>query len=266
MNTNTSNSKLRKERDIFLTAVMFFTRIPVPRNIGHGSDMLQKSSRYFPWVGLLVGGINVLAFWLLHFIFPLQLTLVFTMIISILTTGAFHEDGFADVCDAFGGGWTKEKILTIMKDSRLGTYGVTGLIAMLGTKFLLLQELAGHLPLQTFLFVLLAGHSSSRLAAVTLLQQYAYVTDADQSKSKPVADKKLNTTELLIAFIGGLLPFCFLPPLYLIALVLVIIARLYLGAYFYKWIGGQTGDCAGATQQVCEVALYIAVLILTTFK
>jgi adenosylcobinamide-GDP ribazoletransferase len=257
--------KIKSERDILLTAVMFFTRIPVPHNIGHGQNMLQKSSRYFPWVGLLVGGINALAFYLFQFVFPLPLSLLFTMIASILTTGAFHEDGFADVCDAFGGGWTKEKILTIMKDSRLGTYGVIGLVAILGSKFLLLETLATHLSLSLFLLVIVAAHSSSRLAAVTLLQQYSYVTDADQSKSKPVADRKLNVAELCIAFAGGLLPFCFLPAVYLLPLILVVIARLYLGSYFYKWIGGQTGDCAGATQQVCEIAFYTGIIILWKF-
>lgn len=257
--------RLKSERDIFLTALMFFTRIPVPMNIGHGQNMLQKSSRYFPWVGLLVGGINVLAFYLFQFIFSLQLSLLFTMIISILTTGAFHEDGFADVCDAFGGGWTKEKILTIMKDSRLGTYGVIGLVAILSSKFVLLETLAMHQPLTVFLLIIVAAHSSSRLAAVTLLQQYSYVTDIDQSKSKPVADRKLSSLELCIAFAGGLLPFCFLPAVYLLPLVLVIIARLYLGNYFYKRIGGQTGDCAGATQQVCEIVFYTGIVILWKF-
>lgn len=257
--------QIKSERDIFLTAVMFFTRIPVPHTIGHGQDMLQKSSRYFSWVGLLVGGINALAFYLFQLVFPLQLSLVFMMIVSILTTGAFHEDGFADVCDAFGGGWTKEKILMIMKDSRLGTYGVVGLIAILGSKFLLLETLAAHQTLPVFLVTIVAAHSSSRLAAVTLLQQYSYVTETDQSKSKPVADRKLNAGELCIAFIGGLLPFCFLPVQNLLPLLLVIIARLYLGRYFYKWIGGQTGDCAGATQQVCEIAFYTGLIILWKF-
>ncbi|MBV4358231.1 adenosylcobinamide-GDP ribazoletransferase [Pinibacter aurantiacus] len=257
--------RLKNERDIFLTAVMFFTRIPVPHSIGHGQDMLQKSARYFPWVGLLVGAINALSFYFFQLVFPMHLSILFMMIVSILTTGAFHEDGFADVCDAFGGGWTKEKILIIMKDSRLGTYGVIGLIAILSSKFFIMEMLATRQSLPVFLFIIVAAHSSSRLAAVTLLQQYDYVTDADQSKSKPVADRKLNAVELCIAFAGGLLPFLFLPAVDLLPLLLVIIARVLLGKYFYKWIGGQTGDCAGATQQVCEIAFYIGIVLLWKF-
>lgn len=254
---------MKKQLYYFFTALMFLTRIPVPKIINHSSDMLQKSARYFTWVGLLVGIISAGSFWLLHYIFSPALSIVFSMIVSILTTGAFHEDGFADVCDAFGGGWTKEKILLIMKDSRLGTYGVVGLISMLAVKCLLLIELFGYLNnIVLFIAIIITAHSVSRLAAVTMMQQYNYVADIDTSKSKPLADRKLTAIELCIAIAGAALPFIFIPYQFISAIVPVALARLYLGRYFNKWIGGYTGDCLGATQQVTEIFFYIGCLLI----
>lgn len=255
---------MKKQLDLFFTALMFLTRLPVPRNIHHGSDMLQQSARYFPLVGWVVGGISVLVYWLAGYAFSPVISLLLMMIAGILSTGAFHEDGFADVCDAFGGGWTKEKILLIMKDSRLGTYGVIGLLAVLSMKFALLQALT-VLPLPTFLLMTVAAHSSSRFSAVTVMQQYKYVTDTDQSKSKPVASRRLTATEMLIAFVTGLLPLCWLPWHFWLALLPVALARIWLGRYFYKWIGGYTGDCLGATQQVSEIVFYLSCLLIWKF-
>ncbi|RFM26616.1 adenosylcobinamide-GDP ribazoletransferase [Deminuibacter soli] len=253
---------MKKQLDIFFTALMFFTRIPVPRNIGHGSDMLQKSARYFPLVGWVVGSINAIVWLGASYVFPPTISLLLMMVAGILTTGAFHEDGFADVCDAFGGGWTKEKILLIMKDSRLGTYGVTGLLSILAVKFAALITLAGMLPKFSFPLLLIAAHAGSRLSAVSIMQQYTYVTDADQSKSKPLADRRLHAHELVIALVTGLLPLALLPLKMLVAVVPVIIARMWLGRYFNKWIGGYTGDCLGATQQVAEVVFYLSCILV----
>lgn len=256
---------MRKQIDIFLTALMFFTRLPVPKRIGHGSDLLQKSARYFPWVGLIVGSLTCVVYLAcIQFLSP-AISISLSMVTSIFTTGAFHEDGFADVCDAFGGGWTKEKILLIMKDSRLGTYGVIGLLAVLGFKFLLLLELSAALPEWKLLALIVSAHSLSRFAAVTLIQQYEYVADNDSSKSKPLANRKLLPFEMVIAAIGAIVPLIFVDHIFLLAIIFIVISRTYLGNYFYKWIGGYTGDCLGATQQVCEIAFYLGTMIVWKF-
>ena len=103
--------KMKKEIDIFFTAMMFYTRIPCPKNITHDPDYLNKATRYFPLIGWIVGLISGLVFIAFSQILPVTIAVLLSMIASILTTGAFHEDGFADVCDGFGGRWTKEKIL-----------------------------------------------------------------------------------------------------------------------------------------------------------
>jgi adenosylcobinamide-GDP ribazoletransferase len=265
---------LKREYRILLTAIMFLTRINVGKNIDHSEEYLQRSSKYFPLVGWIVGAICALVFLVVNKYISTDLALLASMIAGVLTTGAFHEDGFADVCDAFGGGWTKEKILQIMKDSRLGTYGVAGLIFILAAKFLLLKEMPKFTPqdftassnvflsYKNFIVLLIAAHALSRFMAVTVIQQYEYVTDDDVSKSKPLSNRKLNLAEMLVALGLALLPFVFLSWHFLLAILPCIVARVWLAGYFKKWIGGYTGDCLGAVQQVTEIVFYLSALLV----
>ncbi|MDP1841774.1 MAG: adenosylcobinamide-GDP ribazoletransferase [Sediminibacterium sp.] len=268
---------LQYQWTLFKTAVMFLTRIPVGKNLPYSQELLQASARYFTWVGILVGITGGVSLYLANLVFSPALSIAVSMLSTILLTGSFHEDGLADSCDAFGGGWTKEKILTIMKDSRLGTYGVVGLVAALVIKFLLLLELFSYIPVTTIALLILCAHSFSRLMAVSIMQQLAYVQDIDASKSKPLADRVLNTNEGLILLKGFLIPFIFLyycsnlslapySVVYLLlSLVPAMILRYFAGNYFKKWIGGYTGDCLGATQQVCEIAFYFGSIFLWKF-
>jgi len=257
---------------------MFMTRIRVPSTMDHRPEYLQQSPRYFPLIGWIVGGLSLLTFLAVSKFFSENIALLASMIAGILTTGAFHEDGFADVCDGFGGGWTKEKILVIMKDSRLGTFGVIGLIAMLSAKFMLLRELPKFTPpaigatmnplvnYRIFIGIVLTAHALSRYAAMTMIQQYDYVSDSDTSKSKPAVSQRLSPGSLLVATLFALLPLVLLPPAFLLTLVPVAIARYFLGAYFHKWIGGYTGDCAGAMQQVTEIVFYLSCIIIWPYS
>jgi adenosylcobinamide-GDP ribazoletransferase len=256
---------MKKELDIFLTAVMFFTRVPVPKRIDHGAELLGKSARYFPWVGILVGTVAGASYLLIADIFSHPIAVLASMIISIFLTGAFHEDGFADVCDGFGGGWTKEKILAIMKDSRLGTYGVIGLISMLSFKFMLLLDLSLSLSNVNMFLLIVSAHAVSRFTAVTIIQQLNYVTEDALSKSRPLANRKLLPFEILVASTGGMLPLLLMNIKFLLALIMIVVTRLYLGYYFKKWIGGYTGDCLGAMQQVAEASFYLGILIVWKF-
>lgn len=262
---------LKKELTVFLTGVMFLTRLPVPKNIDHGENYLQKSPTYFPLIGWIVGLISFAAFFIFHKFVGADIGLLAAIIAGIFTTGCFHEDGFADTCDAFGGGWTKEKILAIMKDSRLGTYGVAGLVLMLSVKFLLLKELVTWFSCKAvtekelYLLVavtMVAAHAVSRLMPVFVIQYYQYVTADDGSKSKPLASKKLQWPELTSSVVFALLPLAFFHYYVLLAIVPVLLISFKLANYFKKWIGGYTGDCLGAIQQVAEVTFYLSVLII----
>lgn len=261
---------MRHQIHLFLTALMFFTRIPIPK-IPYHPSMLQESARYFTWVGILVGGLSGLFFHFSTMYFSVDLSILLSMLTSIWITGAFHEDGLADCFDAFGGGWKKEQILTIMKDSRLGTYGVIGLIASLSLKFLLLREVAQMISLYLLPFILVTAHSISRGMAIVIMQTLAYVQDIDSSKSKPLANRQLTIFELIIAGIGIVLPLLILIQKsnlqfqLTFAVIPVFISALFLGRYWKKWIGGYTGDCLGATQQITELIFYFTVLLIWKF-
>ena len=122
---------MKQELRIFFTAIMFYTRIPCPIWVDHSQEYLNKATRYFPLIGWIVGAVNVLIIYVCSFIFPTSICVIMALVASVLITGAFHEDGYADLCDGFGGGWTKPQILEIMKDSRVGTYAVVGLILLI---------------------------------------------------------------------------------------------------------------------------------------
>jgi adenosylcobinamide-GDP ribazoletransferase len=265
---------MKKELRIFFTAMMFLTRIPVPRFTDHSPDYLERSVKYFPLMGWIVAAISGFTFLVLNKYISEDIAIAASIIAGILTTGAFHEDGFADVCDAFGGGWTKEKILMIMKDSRLGSYGVIGMMSILLCKFLLLKELPKFMPdLQApslnifynyryFLLTLFAAHALSRLMPVLVMCFYDYVTDPDGSKSKPVVNRKPTLAFLVIPIITALIPFIFMSWQFLMAIVPVVFVAFSLAKYFKKWIGGYTGDCMGAIQQVSELCFYLSTIII----
>lgn len=252
---------MKKELQIFLTAMMFYTRIPVPRWVNHDADYLNKATKYFPLIGWIAGILSALVFIGANYLFNPSIAIVFSMAASVLLTGAFHEDGFADVCDGFGGGWTKEKILLIMKDSRVGAYGVIGLIFMLSAKFYLLSSF----NVTQLTVVLIAAHALSRWAAATFILTHQYVRENEDSKAKPVAKEFLGT-HFLIASIFGFLPLLLFKNGYVFLLIVPVYGmKIYLGRYFKKWIGGYTGDCLGATQQLCEITFYLSLLALWKF-
>jgi adenosylcobinamide-GDP ribazoletransferase len=253
---------MKSQLHIFLTAVMFYTRIPVPRNLPYSDQMLNQATRWFPFIGWIVGGIGAGVFYGLQFVFPVNLAVLLSMIATIFVTGAFHEDGFADFCDGFGGGYTKEKILTIMKDSRIGTYGSIGLVGMLATKLLSLSSIDVKLiPL-----LLVAGHALSRLMPVLVIFTLEYARADLESKSKPIG-KKGKTTDLLMAIFFGLSGLAFLPLLYS---AIIVPALLLVTVVFRKYItgklGGYTGDCMGALQQLSEVIFYLGWLAFQHFS
>jgi adenosylcobinamide-GDP ribazoletransferase len=241
---------LKRELAYFFGALRFFTRLPVPAWVGHSSDALERATRYFPAVGLLVGAMAALVFGLASFFWPKTLAVLASMAATIYITGAFHEDGWSDMVDGFGGGWEKAQILDIMKDSRIGSFGAVALVMLLLTKFCALIELERAIIPPA----LLAGHALSRFCAATLLRGLDYVRD--EGKSKPLATR-IGWGELLLAGATALLALLFLPPLpALLGCLLAGLATFWLARQFQRQIGGYTGDCLGATQQLSEVAFY----------
>nr|MBL8412546.1 adenosylcobinamide-GDP ribazoletransferase [Dechloromonas sp.] len=244
---------IRREVERLLGAVRFFTRLPVPAWVGHSAEALSQSARYLPAVGLLVGGIGALVYLAATAFWPQPVAVLLSMAATLLATGAFHEDGLSDTADGLGGGWDKARILAIMKDSRVGSYGVVALVLTLLGKFALLTALEpALLPL-----ALLAGHAFSRFCATVLLATMDYARDDDSAKSRPLAGR-MSAPSLAFAAVAGLGMLPFLPPAQgLLGIALAGLATGWLAAKFRRWLGGYTGDCLGAVQQVSELAFYL---------
>lgn len=242
---------LRLQLELFFNALVFFTRVPGPSWVEYSAARLNRASRYFPWVGWLVAVVAGGSYQLAMLLWSHELALLLSMLASILITGAFHEDGFADFCDGFGGGWDKAQILAIMKDSRLGTYGAIGLVTILALKWLAL------LPLPELLASLWLGHSLSRALAASFIYSHDYVREDASAKAKPLASR-MDLAELLVALTGGLLPLLAFDAGWVAGVLLpLLLLRAWFGRYLKRWIGGYTGDCLGAAQQLFELTIYL---------
>lgn len=246
----------------FFTALGYFTRMPVPRWVGFEPAWLNAAARYFPLVGVLVGALAALVYLVALHVFPPGVAVLLSMAATLLVTGAFHEDGLADCCDAFGGGYQREDVLRIMHDSRIGAFGAIALVVALALKW---QALAA-LPPARAATLMIAAHAASRACAISYLVTLDYVRA--EGKAKPVA-QRMSAAALLCACVFGL-PWLFWPdwPNWrggLATLVLLAVLRYGLGRYFVKRIGGYTGDCLGFAQQVFELAIYLMGLAWTSF-
>lgn len=254
-----------RELRLFLTAVQFFTRIPVPAWVGHSAQQLDQAARYFPLVGVLVGALSAAMLWLSAQVFPLSLAVGLSMAASILITGAFHEDGLSDFADGMGGGYTLEKTLAIMKDSRVGAYGVIALVLVLLLKYQSLLALGDLHALPLLAAALMAAHSISRLLAASLMLTQRYIRDDDSARAKPAA-QTISTASFTIATLTGCAALGILcaagadSSAILVAVAAALLMRVYLAWRLQQRLGGYTGDCLGAVQQLSELAFYLGLL------
>ena len=245
---------------LFFIALQFFTRIPIPRWVGFEPDWLQHSVRYFPAVGWVVAAVVAAVYALSSLLWPQAVAVLLSTIAGIYLTGAFHEDGFADVCDGFGGGLTRQRVLEIMVDSRVGAYGAIGIALLLALKCMLLSSL----PAAGVVIALLLAHPLSRLLSTALIWRMDYAKT--EGKAKPLA-QQMSSNELMIAAITVALPVVIALALGWIAWQALLagtlcaaLATVFLARKFVQRIGGYTGDCLGAVQQVAEVAFYLGLL------
>lgn len=261
-------NKLLKEWRYFLLGLGFFTRFPVPQHANFSETELNYSAKYFPLIGIVIGLVGAFVFILSAAFLPQTIAVLMSMVSTIYLTGAFHEDGLADSADGLGGGWEREQILTIMQDSRLGTYGAVALFLMLFAKFQLLNSLSGDvIPLG-----LVAAHALSRLSAVWMMAALPYAKPA--GKAKPLATN-VTGSALLLANITGLLPYSVLivllvmsnhpaeliVKLILMTLIPVLLSWLWWRHKVNKWLAGYTGDTLGAVQQITELAFYFGLVL-----
>lgn len=245
---------------LFLTAVMFYTRIPCPRWVGYSDEHLNQSTRYFPAMGWIVGCVVAGVIWLVQLGLPVPVAVVLGLGAGVLLTGGFHEDGFADVCDGFGGGTSRQRTLDIMKDSRVGAFAVIGLVLLFACKITALTSLISD-GLWAGLAGLVYAHVLSRVCVVTIIFTGTYARDDLTSKVKPIG-RQISWSGMIVAALW-LLPFAGLAwwhPWWLIAIPVAVLLRIVLARWFTKRLGGYTGDCLGAAQQIMEVAAILVCL------
>lgn len=247
---------------IFFTAVQFFTRLPIPQWVGYEPDWVRASARYFPLIGIIVGGATAAVLLLTARVLPLPLAVLLSTSAGIWLTGALHEDGFADVCDGFGGGHTPVKMIEIMRDPRIGAFGAIGIGLLLAVKIVALASM----PVPMAALALLLAHPLSRLAATILIWQMNYA--APDGKAS-LAAQPMSLTSFMIAGAPVLLLLMLVfasdaiaVRTVAIAVITMLISTAWLARKFQRHLGGYTGDCLGAVQQVSEATLYLTMLAL----
>ena len=251
----------------FFAALVYFTRIPSP--VPLSADANAGASSFAPVIGYVVAAFSSVFVWLSAFLFPDAIVVALAIVSAIWLTGALHEDGWADYCDGFGGGWSREQIMQIMRDARAGVFAVVGVTCLLAIKFLVLLELylyCGRVA-PTFILILFCGHALSRFIAVSFMFTHDYATSEQPSRAKSMSHR-MPATELVWSAAAGLAPVVGLAlvesPMVGLALAPVVLLRIYFAQRFTARLGGYTGDCLGAVQQVTEVVFYLATLALLT--
>jgi adenosylcobinamide-GDP ribazoletransferase len=237
----------------FLAAVQVLTRLPVPALRGFEEEWLERGVKYFPLTGALVGAACAGLLFASSKLWGGTLPALLTVAAGIAITGGLHEDGFADFFDSMGGA-TREARLTIMKDSRLGTYGVLALGAGVGAKIFALAAL----PVVLGAAALVATHAGGRLAAVAVISMLPYAGGISAAKIKPLG-YGITRTDLAIAALFGILPVFLLPFAFgLPALAAAGAASVTAALYARHLFGGYTGDVLGAVEQSYEIAFLLA--------
>lgn len=256
----------------YLLALQFFSRIPVTGRlaawVGFSPAMLRASAAHFPGIGWLVGAVCAAMAIVLPLVLPQTpmsalVAAVLVTMASVVLTGAFHEDGLADVADGLGGSQDRLRALDIMKDSRIGAFGALALLLVILLKLALLAVLWSAGP-PVLAWALFAAHVASRFFPLLLVRTMAHVGDEGRSKSKPLADQ-ISGASLLVAFAWTLaaqaLVVLAAPGMVLAwPLLAASLACLWMWRWFRRRLQGFTGDCLGATQQVCELAFYLGLV------
>ncbi len=259
---------MKEQWRLWLIAIQFFTRLPLPQSLmqkmGFDPDWISRCVRFFPLVGLLVGATVGGCFYVLANWLPQALAVTVALALGVLMTGAFHEDGFADYCDGFGGHHSAKRTFEIMRDSRIGVYGALGLVLLFAIKLTALTAL----PTVTLVVTILVAHPLSRCCAVVVMYSLPYVEDqhGDKHSLKPVA-RRISAAEITFALFSaalvllGILLFTDALPLAGTAVALsamVIATVLFIGQLRVR-LAGYTGDTLGAIQQITETLFFIAI-------
>jgi adenosylcobinamide-GDP ribazoletransferase len=242
--------RIRRVISEIAAAFQFLTRIPMPA-IVFKTDLLSRATKFFPLVGLVIGSGVVLLHRLLMSHLTRPLVAVLVLLYLVLITGGLHEDGLADTADGFGGGRTKDQILSILKDSRIGSYGSTALGLSLLTRYLLLASL----PMEHFAAYVISSQVLCRWSSLPLSYFLPPAREQDGQGARIA-----NLTSLASLIFGSV--FTFVVVVFALRwsavapLVVAILTVAWTGWVYKRKIDGVTGDCFGATNQLTEITVY----------
>lgn len=242
-------------------ALIFFTRLPFWRLkvFQVPAEYFSQVINYWAVVGWFTGGVMAASLWLATQIFPYSIAIIIAILSRVLITGALHEDGLADFLDGFGGGNSKERILEIMKDSHIGTYGVIGLIFY----FIMLYSCLSELTLPFACFTILMADPLCKYISSQITLFLPYARTAESSKSKTVY-KQMSIKTFVISVVFGLSPLFLVPNnKILVAIIFPVMLFLLLIFFMKKKLQGYTGDCCGATFLMCELSFYLGAIIIS---
>ena len=246
----------KKQWVLFCYALSFFSRLPIPKKLDFTAYPFHLGNVYLPIVGLIYALICLLVYALSQLAFGPNISIILMLLTGVLLTGGFHEDGFADSCDGFGGGYNKQQRLAIMKDSQIGTYGVIGLILLLALKIHVLSQLINH-GASFFALSFIGAAVLSRCSVLCLMQSTDYAREESTSKSTR-SSQRLPQQYLLAALLMGAVSILWMPFFcLLLVFTVVVISTILCRTYFQQKIQGYTGDCLGFVQQLNELLILL---------
>lgn len=245
--------RIRREWRLGWTALALLTRLPVPRQPGFEPDWLPRSAVYFPLVGVVVGAAAAATFLLADLVLPTPLAPLLALAAGAAVTGALHEDGWADFFDALGAGGDRARMLEIMRDSRIGSYGALALI------FLILGKLASlaALPPERVPAALVAAHALSRWTSVPLLWRLPYARPSG-GMAEPLAARVSAGRLAAGTLIAAVITVAVLERQAAVPLAAAAVATAAGGWFCHRRLGGITGDCLGAVHQLVELTTLAA--------
>jgi adenosylcobinamide-GDP ribazoletransferase len=239
-------------------AIAFLTRVPVPSSMIFGAKDVGRSSRWFPLIGLMIGGLLVAVLQVLAPIFPALLTALLIAVLDAVLTGALHLDGLADTVDGFGGGVKREDVLRIMRDHAIGTYGAVALVLVIAVKAATLAALIDcHRAVSWLALMPMLGRWSVVLLSAT--EPYARRSDQEGAPAGGAVSDFVGRVEVVVASATALfIAFILASWRGLAAALLMLVASGLWGWYCRLRIGGITGDTLGASVEISEVLVLLA--------
>jgi adenosylcobinamide-GDP ribazoletransferase len=238
-------------------AAAFLTRLPIRAEKAADSASLSRAARCFPLVGLAIGLLGGVVYAVaIEMALPPLLASMLAVAAAVAVTGALHEDGLADTVDGFGGGGDRDSKLRIMRDSRIGTYGVAAVVLALGARVVALASFEGN---EDAVAALILCHAASRAFVVAVMQRAPL---ARPDGLAAAAGRPTQATMLWALGLGGLVALAFAGLDGAAAAIAGAAAAWAIAGLARRQIGGVTGDVLGAVQQGSEVAMLLALVAL----